>query len=40
MYRVRYLILLMFGQDTPEIATCDVSDDATIKCLYYGCQGS
>ena len=25
MYRVRYLILLMFGQDTPEIATCDVS---------------
>ena len=25
MYRVRYLISLMFGQDTPEIATCDVS---------------
>ena len=25
MYRVRYLISLMFGQDIPEIATCDVS---------------
>ena len=32
MYRVRYLISLMFGHDTPEIATCDVS--TTSKHLY------
>ena len=32
MYRVRYLISLMFGHETPEIATCDVS--TTSKHLY------
>jgi len=32
MYQARYLISLMFGHDSPEIATCDVRNMHNCNC--------